>query len=290
MCSPSSGRPSADGAGGLRHPERGLDDGHRPRRPGVRHPVEVAHGLDVGVLEDLLRRLQRRGRHLGRLEQGHGLGLGPAVAPLLHEVVEDVAVLPPQVVVGEARVVEEVEAVDQTAPPLEHGLARDLHQHPAVGDPEQVARGHRGAAVAHARLLDAEQVALDQEGVRHHQRGREQGALDVLAPARGLPVVQRHHRADGEGHRRAEVGVGHDRADGLVGQALAEHRAREHLAGAVEADPVGVGAALAVGRGAGEDDVGLDRLAASRSRDRWPACPQRACWRSRCRHRPRAAG
>ena len=204
-------------------------------------------------------RVQRRRRHLGRLQRGEELGLGHGRAPLLHEVVEDVAVLPPQVVVGEAGIVEELLPTDHATPTLEHRLARHLHQHPAVLDPVEVARRHRRAPVAHAGLVDPEDLALDQHGVRHHQRGRQQRGLDVLALAGGLPVVERHHHADGHRHRRAEVDVGHRGADRLVGQALAVHRPGHHLPGAVEADPVAVGPALAVGRGAGEDDVGLDR-------------------------------
>ena len=75
--------------------------------------------------------------------------------------------------------------------------------------------------------------------------------FDVLALAGPVPVEQRHHHAERERQRGAEVGVGHDCADRLVGQTLPVDGAGHHLAGAVEADPVAVGTALAVGGGAG---------------------------------------
>ena len=181
--------------------------------------------------------------------------------------------LPAQVVVGEAGIVEQVLPADQPAPALEHRLAGDLQRAPSRRRTSY--RSHGATDVPR----------LPMRGLSTPRRSRSISmAFDIMsavgssAPSTcwpspgGLPVVQRHHHADGQGHRRAEVDVGHHRADRLVGQALAVDGAGQHLAGAVEADLVAVGATLAVGRGAGEDDVGLDRPEASRSRGRWPAC------------------
>ena len=103
------------------------------RRARERHPLQVAHGLDVRVVEHLLgANASGAAGSLAASSSASDLGLGLVGAPLLHEVVEDVAVLPAQVVVGEAGVVEQVLAADQPAPALEHRLAGDLQQHPAA--------------------------------------------------------------------------------------------------------------------------------------------------------------
>jgi hypothetical protein len=79
--------------------------------------------------------MQRRRRQFGGLQQRQNLCLGLVVAALLRDALEHVAVLPPTIVVGEPRVVEQLRMADEPAPPLEHRLSGDLKQpHPASFD------------------------------------------------------------------------------------------------------------------------------------------------------------
>ena len=95
-----------------------------------------------------------------------GVTYGPGLvgAPLGHDLVEHVAVAPPQVVVGEARVVEQFGPADQQAPPLEHRRTRDLQQH------QPLLRGEPGAG----RHCIAELVEL----VRDIEQGEHHALLD----------------------------------------------------------------------------------------------------------------
>ena len=103
--------------------------------------------------------------------------------------------LPAQVVVGEARVVEQLVPADQPAPALEHRLAGHLEQDPTVRHRVEIARRDRVAAVAHPGLSTPSRSRSIRNAFDIMER-RQQRSLDVLALAGRLPVEQRHHDAE----------------------------------------------------------------------------------------------
>ncbi len=152
----------------------------------------------------------------------------------------------------------------QPGPALEQRIADHLDQDPAVARLEDVDRSGGLAAVSARRAIDVQHGLLDQQGVADRQRGAQQRALDHLAEAGLLFRHQGQRRAVGAMQGGAEIDPGRLGAIGALAVRLRGHvdRARHHLADAVEADPVAIGPALAIGGDHGQDDVGLDRLEA----------------------------
>jgi len=114
------------------------------------------------------------------------------------------------------------------------------------------------AAIAGRHPVRLDHRLLDQERIAQRHRGREQRALDALALSGRLARHQRHHGAEGAMQRGREIDPGHLRAIGLMRFPGHIDRAGHDLADAVESDAIGIGAAAAVRRRRGQDDIGLD--------------------------------
>jgi len=174
-----------------------------------RHQRE-GRGVGEGhVAHEGLAQVERAAHHLGRRQHRAAADAGIAEdldavvaalvgAPFLHDRAQVLAILAAGVVRGEARVVEQVLALDDLAPALEHFLADHLHDEPAVARLEDVGRARHRAAVARWLAVAEAGAFLHQDLVGEVERGAHQRGLDMGALAAAHLADDCRQRAIGQ--------------------------------------------------------------------------------------------
>ena len=201
---------------GLLEAERLVEQQHRPVR-GMGHLLHEAAGDEVRIVEHVVGVHHRGGGDAGVGEHRHRLVLGAGGAPRRDDLVQHRLVLGASRSGGEARVVEQIGAVEDRAQRLPHPRRADHHVdvvvRPERGAPVHVGRRAAEAVADPLRRRRVEVPAAHPGGADEHRHHLVHAHLDHLALAGALLLhVRRQDR-----HRAVRAGGG-----------VAERPARAH--------------------------------------------------------------